>query len=75
MTQAKCPSCEASVDSLAEVSFESDRAGELLALCCPSCHAVFGVVKARPVERAVEDAGRQVVSALGRLADRMQPKE
>ena len=74
MAEPKCPGCKASVVAFEEQPIVAQGAGEMVALCCPSCHVILSVVKARPVEKAVEDAGRQVFDALGRMADKLQPR-
>ena len=72
MSEAKCPKCASAVVSLEEVPLSTQGAGDVLLLCCPVCHTALGTVKARPVEKAMENAGRQAVDFLGRLSERLQ---
>ncbi len=74
MFEPICPSCKTSISNIEEQPLNTRRSGEILLMCCPSCHVVLGIVKARPVERVFEDAGRQVVDVIGRLADKMQTR-
>jgi len=74
MADPKCPSCKESFESFAEVRLTTRGAGDMVALCCPSCNVAISTVKAIPGSRAVEDAGRQVFDAINKFADKMQPK-
>jgi hypothetical protein len=74
MVEARCAKCESVIVSLEEIPQPTQGAGDVLLLCCPQCHSVFGVVKARPVEKVFEDAGRQAADFLGKLTERMQQR-
>lgn len=74
MAEAKCPKCESAILSIEEIPLPSQGAGDILLVCCPACHTTLGAVKARPMEKAFEDAGRQAVDFLGKLTERMGPR-
>ena len=74
MAEASCPKCENAITTVDEVAITTTLAGDVLLVCCPTCHAVLGAVKSRPVERAVEDVGRQAFDFLGKLTEKMGPK-
>jgi hypothetical protein len=74
MTKARCPKCDGVIETLDEVSHTTQGAGEVVLVCCPSCHAALGAVKARTVERAFQDAGQKAADFLGRLSEKIQTR-